>query len=110
VVTDTRPLVETGPPPVEHQPDGNLTQGRTVVVDSGDPSRSTSVRRRVYVHGKLLYDNTWYSSYRAEPKIVMVGTKPKPVPEKKKKKPPPPPTTTATTTTTTTTTTTPTTG
>lgn len=111
VVTDTRPLVETGPPPVEHQPDANLTRGQTVVVDGGEPSRTTSVRRRVYAHGKLLYDDTWYSSYRAEPKIVMVGTKPrpKPVPERKKKKPPPPPTTTSTTTTTTTTTT-PTTG
>jgi uncharacterized protein YabE (DUF348 family) len=92
---------------VDNQPDPSLTQGRTVVVDGGEPSRSTSVRRRVYMHGKLLYDNTWYSSYRAEPKVVEVGTKPKPLPEpkKKKKKPPPPPTTTATTTTTVTTTT-----
>ncbi|HYX76133.1 MAG TPA: VanW family protein [Gaiellaceae bacterium] len=108
VVTDTRPLVETGQPPVDNQPDPSLTQGRTVVVDGGEPSRSTSVRRRVYMHGKLLYDDTWYSSYRAEPKVVEVGTKPKPLPEpkkKKKKKPPPPPTTTATTTTTVTTTT-----
>src|SRR5262249_36576264 len=48
VVTDTRPLVETGPPPVEHQPDANLTQGRTVIVDGGEPSRSTSVRRRAH--------------------------------------------------------------
>jgi vancomycin resistance protein YoaR len=108
VVTDTRPLVETGQPPIEHQPDPSLTEGRTAVVDGGEPSRSTSVRRRVYGHGKLLYDDTWYSSYRAEPKIVLVGTKPKPVPEPKKKKPPS--TTTTTTRTTTTTTTTPTTG
>ena len=28
-----------------------------------------------------LYDNTWYSSYRGEKKIVLVGTKPKPEPE-----------------------------
>jgi hypothetical protein len=47
--------------------------------------------------GKLLYDHTWYSSYRAEPRVIRVGTKskPKPAPPKKKKKkkpaPPPPP-------------------
>ncbi len=107
VVTDTRPLVETGQPPVDHQPDPNLTEGRTVIVDGGEPSRSTSVRRRVYVHGKLLYEDTWYSSYRSEPKVVLVGTKPKPVPEKKKKKKPAPTTTTTATSTTSTTTTTP---
>ena len=28
--------------------------------------------------GTLLYDNTWYSSYRGEPRIVDVGTKPRP--------------------------------
>ena len=104
VVTRARPLVDTGQPLVKHQPDPNLTQGRTVVVDSGEPSRSTSVRRLVYQGQKLLYDDTWYSSYRSQPELVLVGTKPKPAPAKKKKKPPP--TTTSTTTTTTTTTTT----
>jgi vancomycin resistance protein YoaR len=100
VITQTRPLVETGGPPVKHEPDSSLTEGRTVVEDSGEPSRSTSVRRRVYTAGgKLLYDDTWYSSYVAEPKIVLVGTKPKPKP-----KPPPKKTTTTTSTTTTTTT------
>ena len=103
VVTQTRPLVETGAPPVKQQPDPSLTEGRTVVEDSGEPSRSTSVRRRVYTAGgKLLYDDTWYSSYVSEPKIVLVGTKPKPKP-----KPPPKKTTTTTSTTTTTTTTPP---
>jgi len=102
LVTQTRPLVETAPPPVEHQPDPNLAKGKTSVVDSGEPSRSTSVRRLVYQRGKLLYDDTWYSSYRSQPKIVLVGTKPKPKPKKKKK----PPVTTTTTTTTTPTTTT----
>jgi hypothetical protein len=104
VVTRARPLVDTGQPLVKHQPDPNLTQGRTVVVDGGEPSRSTSVRRLVYHGQKLLYDDTWYSSYRSQPELVLVGTKPKPAPAKKKKKPPP--TTTSTTTTTTTTTTT----
>jgi len=102
VVTQSRPLVETRPPPVKHEPDPSLTQGHTVVVDAGEPSTSTSVRRLVYQRGKLLYDNTWYSSYRSQPKVVLVGTKPKPKPAKKKKKPPPPTTTNTTTTTTTT--------
>ena len=89
VVTQTRPLVETGSPPVKRIPDPSLYVGETVVEESGEPSRSTSVRRLVYTaSGKLLYDNTWYSSYRAEPKVIDVGTKPRPVPQKKKKKGP----------------------
>ena len=48
--------------------DPALFKGETVVDESGEPSRSTSVRRLVYEpSGKLLYDNTWYSSYRGEP-------------------------------------------
>jgi vancomycin resistance protein YoaR len=104
VVTQARPLVETGAPSTNHDPDPSLTEGKTVVEDGGEPSRSTSVRRLVYdSRGNLLHDNTWYSSYRAEPKVVLVGTKPKPKPPepKEKKKKPPPPTTTTTTTTTT---------
>ena len=98
VVSEPRPLVETGPPPIKRIPDPSLYKGVTVVEDSGEPSRSTSVRRLVYTGGKLLYDNTWYSSYRGEDRIVDVGTKPRPEPPKKKKKkgpgepPPPPPT------------------
>jgi hypothetical protein len=42
--------------------------------------------------GKLLYHDTWYSSYRAEPKLVRVG------PAKHKPKKKPEPTTTTTTT------------
>jgi vancomycin resistance protein YoaR len=102
VVSQVRPLVDTGPAPVRRIPDPSLTKGDTVVESSGEPSRSTSVRRLVYVSGgKLLYDNTWYSSYRAEPKIVRVGTKPKPkpVPAKKKQKKPAATTTTTTETT-----------
>jgi vancomycin resistance protein YoaR len=99
VVTQTRPLADTGAPPVKHEPDPALRKGQTIVEDSGEPSRSTSVRRLVYERGKLLYDDTWYSSYRAEPKIVLVGTKPLPGAKKKKKKPPVATTTTTTTTT-----------
>jgi uncharacterized protein YabE (DUF348 family) len=100
-----RPLVETGPPPVRRVPDPALLKGQRVVEDFGQPSRSTSVRRLVYAaDGKLLSDTTFYSSYRAEPKIVGVGTKPNPAKPKsrpKKKK-----TTTTTTTSTSTTSTT----
>jgi vancomycin resistance protein YoaR len=84
VVTETRPLVETGAPPTKSIPDPTLYQGVTVVQESGEPSRSTSVRRRVYTaSGRLLYDNTWYSSYRGEDRVVRVGTKAKPKPKKK---------------------------
>jgi len=87
VVSETRPLVDTGPPPVQRTPDSAMFVGSTVVEESGEPSRSTSVRRRVYTaSGKLLYDNTWYSSYRGEPRVVRVGTKPVPPPPLKKKK------------------------
>ena len=94
VTSETSPLEETGPPPVEKKPDPDLFVGEEVVEDGGSPSLATSVRRLVYdADGKPLYDTTWYSSYRAEPKVVLVGTKPKP-------KPKPKPTTTTTETTT----------
>jgi vancomycin resistance protein YoaR len=81
----TRPLVDTGPPPLKRVPDPSLYAGSTVVEESGEPSRSTSVERKVYTaSGALLYDNTWYSSYRGEARVVDVGTKPRPVPPKKK--------------------------
>ena len=85
VVSQTRPLVETGPAPIKRVPDPSLYKGETTVEDSGEPSRSTSVRRLVYLpSGKLLFDNTWYSSYRGEDKVVLVGTKGRPQPKKKK--------------------------
>ena len=105
VVTDTRPLVETASAPVEQKLDPSLPPGARVVDDSGEPARSTSVRRRVYTaQGKLLYDTVFSSSYRAEPELVRVGPAPTPKPAKpnRKSKPKPkskPPTTTATTTT-----------
>ena len=87
VVSETRPLEETGGAPLERVPDPTMYIGSNVVEESGEPSRSTSVRRRVYTaNGRLLYDNTWYSSYRGEPRVVRVGTKHRPKP-----KPPPPP-------------------
>jgi vancomycin resistance protein YoaR len=84
VVTDTAPLRTVSPPPVQKTIDPSLQPGQVVVDDPGVPSQSTSVRRRVYDEsGKLLSDATWYSNYRALPKIVRVGPK-------KKKTPAPP--------------------
>jgi vancomycin resistance protein YoaR len=99
VESEVSPLVVTGQPPTKRVPDPNLTVGTTTLEESGSPSRSTSVRRKVFSSsGKLLYDHTWYSAYSAEPRVIRYGTKPKaepppppPPPEKKKTNPPPPP-------------------
>ena len=95
VDSESSPLVETGAPKVKRIPDPNMLVGQTALQESGQPSRSTSVRRRVYdSSGELMYDHTWYSSYRSEPRVIRYGTKPPPAPEPrspKKKKPVPPP-------------------
>jgi vancomycin resistance protein YoaR len=105
VVATTSPLVTHGAPPLRTTVDRTLRPGETVVDDSGVPAMSTSVTRDVYTpSGKLLYHDTWYSSYRAEPKLERVG--PKPQPKKKRPSEKKPPSTTTTTTTTATTTTT----
>ncbi len=99
VESEVAPLVVTGQPPVKRVPDPNLTAGTTVLQEAGSPSRSTSVRRKVFdSSGKLLYDHTWYSAYSAEPRVINYGTKPKaepppppPPPPPGKKNPPPPP-------------------
>ncbi|MFY9580584.1 MAG: VanW family protein [Gaiellaceae bacterium] len=102
VVSDVGPLKVTGPPPVKRVVDPSLAPGEKVVDVAGEPSRSTSVRRRVYsADGKLLYDTVFYSSYRAEPATVRVGKKPKPTPATTPKKKQPKTATTTTTTTTT---------
>jgi vancomycin resistance protein YoaR len=81
VESSVTPLVEVGQPPVQRKPDPDLLVGQEVVQDSGSPALSTTATRKVYsASGKLLYDDTWSSSYRALPKIVLVGTKPKPKP------------------------------
>ena len=96
VVSENTPLVTTGPPPTKTTKDPNLFVGEKVVDDPGSSSLSTSVRRKVYTaDDKLLYDTTWYSSYRGNYQLIRIGTKPKPKPVEKKK----PPTTTGTVTT-----------
>jgi len=103
VETAAAPLRVVSPPPVEKTIDATLEPGQVEVDDYGVPAQATSVERKVYApNGKLLSDQTWYSSYRAEPKIIRVG------PKKAKPKHPAVTTTTETTTTGTTTTTTPT--
>jgi vancomycin resistance protein YoaR len=88
VESEAAPLTVTGPPPTKTTKDPNLFVGEKVVDESGSSSLATSVHRKVYdADGKLLYDTTWYSSYRGDYKLIRVGTKPKPVDEKKKPKP-----------------------
>ncbi|MDQ2966857.1 MAG: VanW family protein [Actinomycetota bacterium] len=97
VVSETLPLVVTGPPPVRKIKDPSLFVGQTVVEEPGSSALSTSNERKVYdTDGKLLFDTRFYSSYRGEMKVIRVGTKPRPADETGT-------TTTGTTTTTTTT-------
>ena len=78
VESSTTPLVSHGVPPVKKTVDPTLEPGEKIVDDPGVPAMSTSVTRDVYTSdGKLLYHDTWYSSYRAEPKLVRLGQKPK---------------------------------
>jgi vancomycin resistance protein YoaR len=101
IETTTAPLKVVAPPPVHKTVDATLAPGTVAVDDYGVPAQSTAVDRKVYSpSGKLLSDQTWYSSYVAEPKVVRVGpAKPKAKPKPAKK---PPATTTTTPVTTTT--------
>ena len=102
VESEVGPLEVTGKPPTTWRKDPTITKGRRIVADGGSSPLSTSVRRKVYgASGKLLYEDVWYSSYRGEKKVVLVGTKPKPEPkpEPKKDEAPPPDETTPTQTT-----------
>jgi len=95
VETETAPLEVTGAPGAKRTPDANLWTGVQVVDDAGEPSRRTSVTRRVYSpQGKLLSETTWTSWYRSEPKLIRYGTKQRPneqpPPTKDKDKKPPP--------------------
>jgi hypothetical protein len=74
------------PPPVQKTVDATLKPGEVAVDDYGVPAQSTQVERKVYAPGgALLSDETWYSSYRAEPKIIRVGPKKRPKPAVKTK-------------------------
>jgi vancomycin resistance protein YoaR len=89
VVSETASLRTTGPVPTVIVKDPTLLKGEKIVEESGSAPLATSVTRRVYdPNGKLLYENTWYSSYQGEKEIVHVGTKPKPKPKPKPKETP----------------------
>jgi vancomycin resistance protein YoaR len=78
VETTTAPLRVVAPAPIKRTVDATLKPGEVVVDNYGAPAQATSVERKVFnASGKLLSDATWYSSYRAEPKIVRVGPKKK---------------------------------
>jgi vancomycin resistance protein YoaR len=86
VVSETAPLVTTGPVPEKIEKDPELLVGKKVVDHQGSPPLSTSVNRKVYdENGKLLYNTTWYSSYVGDKSIIRVGTKKKPKPKPKQK-------------------------
>ncbi len=81
IESSTTPLHAVGAVPVRRIPDPLLPKGEKVVDGSipFSPPLATSVHRVVYSPaGKVLYDSVWSSSYRAQPKVVHVGTKPKP--------------------------------
>jgi vancomycin resistance protein YoaR len=76
VETQTSPLVTVRAAPLKKVPDPTLEKGERVVEETGVPAQATSVERKVYSPGgKLLYDDVFRSSYRAEPGLVRVGTK-----------------------------------
>jgi vancomycin resistance protein YoaR len=78
VTSATTPLLSRGKPPVKKTVDKTLKPGEKVVDDPGVPAMTTSVTRDVYDRsGKLLYHDTWHSSYRAVPELVRVGPKKK---------------------------------
>lgn len=85
VESATSPLVVVGAAPLKKTPDPTLRKGKKVVESTGVPAQATTVERKVYAaDGKLLYDDTFHSTYRAEPGLVRVGTKKPP----SKSKPP----------------------
>jgi vancomycin resistance protein YoaR len=80
----------SGSPPVRRVNDPTLAKGETVVEEYGTSPSRTSVERTVYgENGRVLYDETWTTSYRGETRVVRVGTKvEEPDPPKPPKKPP----------------------
>ena len=85
VVTETEPLREVAPAPVIRKRDPSLEPGTWQIESAGVPAQTTTVRRKVYsTDGTLLSEGTWYSSYVAEPRVILLGPKPKPKPAPKK--------------------------
>ena len=73
----------TGPLPVKRIKDKKLPKGTTIVEEQGEPPSTTTVTRTIYGEdGTLLRSETWTTTYKAEPRVVRVGTKPKPTQKK----------------------------
>ena len=79
----------SGEPPVRRVNDPTLAKGATVIEEYGTSPSQTSVERTVYgENGRVLYDETWNTSYKGETRVVRVGTKvEEPEPPKPPKKP-----------------------
>jgi vancomycin resistance protein YoaR len=87
VESSEQPLRVIGAPKVKRVPEPTWLKGKSEVLEYGQPARATSVSRMVYAaDGTLLHEDTWYSQYRSEPKVLRVGTKPKPKPKTKQPK------------------------
>ena len=87
----------TGRLPVKRIKDRKLPKGETIVEEEGEPPSSTTVTRTIYGEdGTLLRAETWHTTYKAESRVIRIGTKAKMAPKKKQ-----PRTTDETTTTTT---------
>jgi vancomycin resistance protein YoaR len=72
----------TGRLPVRRIKDRKLAQGTTIVEEEGEPPSETTVTRTIYGEdGTLLRSETWTTSYKAEPRVVRIGTKPKKSPK-----------------------------
>jgi vancomycin resistance protein YoaR len=95
VVSSPGTMRITGRIPVQRIKDPTLARGKTVVEEQGVPPSATSVTRTVYDgQGKLIRTETWNTSYKAEARVVRVGTKAAKKPSPKKAEPPPSGTTT----------------
>ncbi len=76
VESEVAPLTVVGATPVKVTKDPTLKKGEKVVDHGGTPPTATTVRRKVFdADGKLLYDDTWHSSYVSDATLVRVGTK-----------------------------------
>jgi vancomycin resistance protein YoaR len=76
VVSSPGTMRVTGPVPVKRVKDPGLPKGEKIVEQEGEPPRATSVTRTVYgADGGLLRTETWNTSYKAEDRIIRVGTK-----------------------------------
>jgi len=88
VVSSEGTMEVTGKVPVERVEDDSLPKGQRVVESEGAPPRRTSVTRTVYAaDGTLLQEETWTTSYKSEPRVVIVGTKEAKPPEREGKAP-----------------------